>query len=155
MENFSTDISSHRPKSKPSAAPAPYKPDSKRLAGVKVLLVEDMPDNQVLTTLMLKSAGANVTIVGSGKLAVSAAMQADYDVILMDIQMPDVDGYEATMRLREMGYKKPILALTAFSVRGTRERCFDVGCNDQLTKPISRTTLVEKVYQFTKGDLMN
>jgi signal transduction histidine kinase/CheY-like chemotaxis protein/HPt (histidine-containing phosphotransfer) domain-containing protein len=122
----------------------------------RVLLAEDGYDNQVLVTTYLVKAGATVKVVGDGSLAVEAATAAlaagePYDVILMDMQMPVLDGYAATSKLRLMGYDRPIVALTAHAMAGDRERCEKAGCDEYLSKPIDRAKLVSLVARFTGG----
>jgi signal transduction histidine kinase/CheY-like chemotaxis protein len=121
----------------------------------RVLLAEDGYDNQVLITTYLVKAGATVKVVGDGQLAVEAATAAlaagtPYDVILMDMQMPVLDGYAATSKLRLMKYDGPIVALTAHAMAGDRERCEKAGCDEYLTKPIGRAKLVSLVARFTR-----
>jgi CheY-like chemotaxis protein/HPt (histidine-containing phosphotransfer) domain-containing protein len=120
-----------------------------------VLLAEDGLDNQVLIAKHLTRAGITVTVVENGELAMQKALAAalagrPYDVILMDMQMPVMDGYAATSALRRKGYKGPIVALTAHAMAGDRERCIAAGCTDYLTKPITRKKLIEAVSEHAK-----
>jgi PAS domain S-box-containing protein len=119
------------------------------LEGTKVLLVEDAPDNQMLVSLMLKAAGAHVDVAENGLEGIEKAVVEDYDVVLMDIQMPVLDGYRATMKLREKGYKKPIIALTAHAMTEEKDKCLSAGFDDHLTKPINRKDLLSEVAMFS------
>jgi len=112
------------------------------LAGTRVLVAEDGPDNQRLIRTILSAAGAQVELAADGREAVAKAQAASFDVVLMDMQMPGMDGYEATRTLRSQGYAVPILALTAHAMAGDREKCLAAGCTDHLTKPVDRAGLV-------------
>ena len=128
--------------SETTAASAPA-PDA--LAGVRVLLAEDGTVNQRLISQLLRKAGAEVDIAADGEQALAAAPGGDYDVVLMDMQMPRVDGYQATRRLGARGYDRPIIALTANAMPEDRARCMEAGCSDYLPKPIDRRALIEAV----------
>jgi signal transduction histidine kinase/ActR/RegA family two-component response regulator len=120
------------------------------LPGCRVLLAEDGPDNQRLITHFLKKAGALVTVVNDGRQAVELALAAQrqdapFHVILMDMQMPVMDGYAAAALLRSQGYTGPIIALTAHAMAADRDKCLGAGCNDYLAKPIERAQLLRQV----------
>lgn len=121
------------------------------LTGVQVLLAEDSSDNQILVKRILNREGAFVDIAGDGEEGVAKAMAGTYDLVLMDVQMPLLDGYGATARLRKQGFRMPIIALTAHAMKGERERAIAHGFDDHLTKPIDRKILVEKVKTFCQG----
>lgn len=129
---------------------------TQRLSG-RVLLAEDGPDNQLLLSTMLRKRGLEVDIAENGESAVVQALEAldreaPFDIILMDMQMPKLDGYGAAARLRARGYAGPIVALTAHAMTGERERCIAAGCDDYLTKPISRQELLGAVEAHVRGE---
>ncbi len=123
------------------------------LCGLHVLLVEDGPDNQRLISFHLKKAGANVTIAEHGKIAIEIIEQKTetFDVVIMDMQMPVLDGYETTAYLRASGFCRPILALTAHAMEGERQKCLDAGCDEYTTKPIDRRVLIDTVKRYAQN----
>ena len=140
IENPSETV---RPEKPAAAAP---RPDS--LAGLRVLLAEDAPPNQRLIRMLLEKAGAEVTVVPDGLQAVEATLGGGYDVVLMDMQMPEMDGYDATATLRERGYAGPVVAMTAHAMSNDRRRCLDAGCTDYMSKPVHRQHLIDMVARY-------
>ncbi len=126
----------------------PVLPTENKVAG-RFLLAEDNPVNQVLTAAILKAAGADVTVVENGEKALETVLAAEakrpFDLVLMDLQMPVVDGYEATRRLRAEGFARPILALTAHGMAEHREKSLAAGCDRHLIKPIERDQLINAI----------
>lgn len=120
-----------------------------QLKGTRILLAEDAEDNQLLISHYLSNLGAVIDIARNGQEAVEKALSADYEAILMDIQMPILDGYEATSRLRQAGFKKPIIALTAHALPEDREKSLRTGCDAHLSKPLDKHTLVENLIRHT------
>jgi signal transduction histidine kinase/ActR/RegA family two-component response regulator len=128
---------------------APVAQAARQLSG-RVLVVEDGPDNQRLISGIMRRAGLGVEIAGDGARGCEMALLAfeagePYDVILMDMQMPVLDGYAAVQRLRAAGYRGAIVALTAHAMTGDRERCLALGCDDYATKPIVREELLRQI----------
>jgi len=113
---------------------------SERVSGVSILLVEDNPVNQKLAIAMLKRLGHRVDLACNGREAVEATERRGYDLVLMDCQMPEMDGFEATRRIREYegeGEHQLVVAMTANAMVGDRERCLEAGMDDYVSKPVS------------------
>lgn len=119
------------------------------LAGLKVLVVDDSEDNQEILVEFLRSAGASVETAANGHEAITKALKGIFDIVLMDLQMPVVDGVTATKELRAHGFKKPILALTANALPKDRRQSRAEGFNDHITKPIRARSLIKAVAEHT------
>jgi CheY-like chemotaxis protein len=125
----------------PSATP-PSEDPGVRLDGLKVLVVDDAPDNVMLVSRMLRLAGAVVDGAANGREAVERALGGSYDAVLMDLQMPVMDGFEATAELRAAGCTFPIIALTAHVLQDEERRCLHSGFSGHLRKPLNRLALL-------------
>ncbi|UYL09452.1 response regulator [Bdellovibrio sp. SKB1291214] len=119
------------------------------LEGVRILLVEDTPDNQELICRVLKERKALVDLAQDGSVGVQKALSGKYDVVLMDLQMPVMDGYTATRNLRAQGFNKPIIALSAHAMAEARTESLNAGCTDYLTKPINFPALLQSVARYS------
>lgn len=109
----------------------------------RVLLVEDAPDNQLLICAFLRETGAEITVAQNGKEGVDRAQASHYDIILMDIQMPLLDGHAATRQIRASGLKQPIVAMTAHVMSEEKQKCYSSGFSAYVSKPLSRRMLIE------------
>ncbi|MGZ3742512.1 MAG: ATP-binding response regulator [Pseudobdellovibrionaceae bacterium] len=118
---------------------------SNRLKNTKILLAEDSSMNEAIISSYLNKEGANLTFVNNGLEAVDAVKNKDFDLILMDIQMPLLDGLEATRQIRQLGFQKPIVALTGQAFRNDVEKSLMAGCDTHLTKPIEKNALIEEI----------
>lgn len=120
--------------------------------GLRVLVAEDTPTNQKLISHVLQKRGHHVDIAATGEEAVAAVVQRPYDVILMDVQMPKMDGLQATAAIRALPGRErvPIIALTAHAMSGDRQRCLDAGMDHYLPKPLDIRKLVEVVEEFAR-----
>jgi len=121
---------------------------NKALAGAQILLAEDGPDNQRLISTILRSAGAEVQLAENGRQAVEQGLSKRFDLVLMDMQMPEMDGYQATKELREKGFSGPIVALTADAMSEDRERSLAAGCAGYLSKPLDRSRLIRTIARY-------
>jgi len=141
------------------ASAAPYSSivivddEEKPLSGMNVLVVEDGRVNQIVITQMLQDAGATVQVAENGKLGIEAikSTKQEFDVVLMDMQMPVMDGYEATSNLRQSGFTKPIIAVTAHALTGDCEKTLQAGCTAYLSKPVDRNKLIDTILEFDQS----
>jgi len=128
---------------------APQRPDAEQLTlSGRILLVEDGIDNQYLLTMYLTLAGGEVVVAENGRIGLERLRQSSFDLVLMDMQMPEMDGYTATSMARGMGYTLPIIALTAHAMAGDRAKCIQAGCTDYLTKPVDQELLIRTVASY-------
>ena len=125
------------------------------LAGLKVLLAEDNEINQMVAMMMLERFGCKTSAVGTGKLAVEALAAAHYDVVLMDVHMPEMDGYMATSEIRKfqgpLGKHTPVIAMTAKAMTGDRELCLAAGMDDYIVKPVRPDDLHDVLLRWSRG----
>ncbi|HBQ61407.1 MAG TPA: hybrid sensor histidine kinase/response regulator, partial [Balneolaceae bacterium] len=130
------------------------KEGDKSLAGLKILLAEDNVVNQKVMQRFLERWNVDMTVVEDGVEVMEAMSQNNFDLILMDLQMPNMDGYEASEQIRKMDdpYKRniPIIALTAAALKEVREQVYAAGMNDFVTKPFNPSDLEEKLYNHTR-----
>ena len=120
-----------------------------------ILLAEDNYINQVVTTRILEGQGHHVVVGANGRLALDILQRQTVDLVLMDIQMPEMDGFQATRVIREQeaatGEHLPIIALTAHAIQGYRQKCLDAGMDDYLSKPVSSKDLLDAVHRSLAG----
>ena len=126
--------------------------DNEKVAinGKHILIVEDSADNQLLFSRILLKSGAQVKIAPNGQIGVEIALRENFDIILMDMQMPVLDGYSAIKQLREKSYIKPIIGLTAHAMKDDIKKCLAAGANEVLTKPIDRNKLLETLSHYSQ-----
>jgi len=122
----------------------------KHLEGKKILVAEDNPTNQQVAQAILEGAGIAVTIANNGEEAVQAFKIASFDAVLMDIQMPKMNGYEATLLIRELpnGASIPIIAMTAHAMKGDEEKCLEAGMNGYVSKPVNQGRLFQTLWRL-------
>ncbi len=139
----------------PVAAPDEHSPaevEASRLHNLRVLIADDNSVNRMVGIRQLRQLGCHAEAVANGQEAIQEALRIAYDVVLMDCQMPEMDGYEATARLRELGFSMPIIALTADAMKGVRERCLAAGMTDYLSKPVRLLELEAILQQLAPAD---
>jgi CheY-like chemotaxis protein len=123
------------------------------LNGAKILVVDDVSDNRLLIDRYMRNTHASVMQASSGMEAIQMTEDQQPDLILMDIQMPMMDGYETVRRIRAAGYTRPIIALTAHAMKEEGQKCLEAGCNDVLTKPARRTDLLLKIQDILQAQV--
>ncbi|MNJ98606.1 Autoinducer 2 sensor kinase/phosphatase LuxQ [compost metagenome] len=122
------------------------------LANSKILVVDDVSDNRLLIERYMQGTGAQILQASNGIDAISLTEQENPDLVLMDIQMPIMDGYETVRRIRTGGYIRPIIALTAHAMKEEAQKCLDAGCDDVLTKPARRKELIARISETLEHD---
>ena len=127
---------------------APSEPEHNMPICGHILVAEDVKANQMLIRVILQKMGLQVSVVEDGQQAVNAVAAGQYDLILMDMQMPGMNGYEATQAIRSLQITTPIVAMTANAMRGDEEKCFAAGCDEYLTKPIDRVQIVRTLSKY-------
>lgn len=127
-------------------------PNERDLLGLRILLAEDAPDNQLLIGTYLDSAGAEYEIAHNGLDALNKISRSVFDLVLLDIQMPILDGYAAAEEMRLRGYTMPLIALTAHTMQDERERCLSHGFDEHLAKPIDPKILIETIKDLALKD---
>jgi CheY-like chemotaxis protein len=133
------------------AAEIPAAPAPAEARGVRIPVVEDNPINQKVAVHQLEALRLQADVVGSGKEALEMLQLAEYDLVLMDCSMPEMNGYDATRAIRRMAgpiASIPIIAMTADAVTGARERCLDAGMNDYVSKPVKLEYLERTIAKY-------
>jgi signal transduction histidine kinase/CheY-like chemotaxis protein len=146
--SFTIEARNWREETVAAAKPTLHDKPSVDYSSTRILLAEDGPENQRLLSMFLRKAGFVVELAENGRVALEMAIRAfragtPYHVIFMDMQMPELDGYEATRELRKADYRGVVVALTAHSSNEDRDRCLAAGCDDFLSKPVTRAALIE------------
>ena len=116
----------------------------------KILIAEDSPDIQELLRLLLRKIGLEMEVVNNGKEAIQAVQEAEYDLLMMDIQMPVMDGLTAMQQLKQLNYTKPVIAITANAMQEDRKLCKQAGFSDFISKPINRNNLYSTLAKYLK-----
>ena len=149
MDAFGKEAWGERPGKEITTKASIYK---KRLKGVRILVAEDNPTNQEIAKAILEVAGIIVEVVDNGEEAVEAARRGRFDAVLMDVQMPKMDGYEATANIRKIPELKslPIIAMTAHAMKGDEEKCLEAGMDAYISKPINQDRLFQAIWRSIK-----
>jgi two-component system sensor histidine kinase/response regulator len=160
FDTIITVLSQHKNKvrEKPIPIVTRHIVEEQKRRAVRILLAEDNPMNQKFAITLLKKAGYGVDAVGNGRMVIEVLKQRDYDLILMDVQMPQMNGFEATKAIREReGESKhtPIIAMTAHAMKGDREQCLQAGMDDYIAKPIEPQELFDAIEKWVKSSDRN
>lgn len=146
-----------RSRDRAKSCPSPSIPAEPRAGGLKILLAEDNVVNQKLAVCLLEKRGHSVVVTGDGRAAIQAIEREQFDLVLMDVQMPELDGLEATAEIRHneiaSGKHIPIVAMTAHAMKGDRERCLDAGMDGYVSKPIKMDELMQAVEDLVNNPL--
>jgi len=153
LEQSICRVLGHAPRKVKAATPPPE--DDPASPPLKILVAEDNPVNQRLTVALLERLGHTVTLAVNGAEALDRWREACFDVVLMDVQMPTMDGFEATHRIRQeeglTGAHTPIVAMTAHAMTGDQQRCLDAGMDDYLSKPVDPKALAQALRRHGRG----
>jgi PAS domain S-box-containing protein len=131
-----------------SGRPVVCAEDNCSLKGKQILVVDDSTDNQTIVRLYLSAVGAEVEVAHNGLKAIEKMRTKTYDIVLMDIQMPEMDGYEALRVAIDEGYQNPIVALTAHAFKQEKDRCLHAGFSDYISKPVDRHLLIRRISEI-------
>ncbi len=132
----------------PAASARPSQPSTPTSLRGRILVAEDDRVNQTIIRHVLERSGLEVTVADNGQQALDQVRSAAYDLVLMDIQMPVMNGYEATRHIRALSPDLPVVALTAHAMKGEKEKCLEAGCQDYLAKPIDKAQLFEVLARY-------
>jgi len=148
-----TGASAELPKDQSATTVTRYAVADDKKHQLRILLVEDNMTNQKVALNILKRFGYNTDAVANGKEAIKALEMIPYDIVLMDCQMPEMDGYEATGEIRNpaskvLDHEVPVIAMTAHAIKGDRERCLDAGMDDYLCKPVNPRELCDMIEKW-------
>ncbi len=123
----------------------------RKINGISMLIVEDNRTNQMVISALAEKAGIKTSFAENGAICLDSVENNKYDIILMDIQMPVMDGYEASRELRRRGVDVPIIGVSAHAFTGERDNCINAGMNDYISKPVSLPELYKKILAFLSG----
>jgi len=158
LEAVATAVSCRQNAVSPARAEAPSEPAAVHRA-LSILLVEDAADNRLLIQAYLKKTVHHLDVAVDGAVAVAKVRAHEYDLVLMDMQMPVMDGYDATRAIRQWEQEQgrppmPIIALTAHALKGDEEKSLEAGCTAHLTKPIKKATLLVAISEYTRSPVI-